>query len=65
MFKFMLKRLLFNLAITAIFLVGFNILTKEISPLAALGVALIGLNAMLYGQFAHRFGGRWFKPSKE
>ncbi|MBW6516286.1 MAG: hypothetical protein K0B81_06695 [Candidatus Cloacimonetes bacterium] len=40
------------------FLVGSNILLKEIGPRAALGVALIGFSAFINGQYAEQFGGR-------
>ena len=61
MYKFSWRRLIFNLVVTALFLLGFNILLKEIGPSAALGVALIGLSAMINGLFAERFGGRVVK----
>jgi len=61
MYKFSWRRLIFNLVVTALFLLGFNILLKEIGPTAALGVGLIGLSAIINGQFAERFGGRVVK----
>jgi|GEM_PF-3973556 len=60
-YRFYWKKFFFNLLVTAVFLVGFMILLSEIGPKGAIGVAWIGMSALLVGYYGKQYGGRSFK----